>query len=94
MIRGMGSLLDEFRVRTALRLVAVVTIFVGLILAARSLLAVTGLHRALGGLAVMPAGDVFPGDFGPVVLLADGVVCAAGALLFALSGALSRRIVG
>lgn len=86
--------MSEATVRTVLRLVAVVTILVGTILLAMTLIAHVGTSRAIHG-AMMEMGNLtgVAAEFGVISLLAQAVIPAVGFLLYSLSPVLAQKIV-
>lgn len=87
--------MTETTVRTVLRLVAVVTILVGAILVAVTLVAMAGATRMMP-----PTGGSFSGGLRGAAfemtfytVLAHGMVALEGVLLYMLSPALAKKIV-
>ncbi len=85
--------MTEATVRTILRLVAVVTILVGAILVATTLVAIVGANRAMNAASM---GGVLRSATMEVTfysVLAHIVIAGEGLLLYMLSPALAKKIV-
>lgn len=87
--------MSEATVRTILRLVAVVTILVGTIMLAMTLVTYVGASRAIRG-AMSELGGNLTGvaaEFGFISLLSQAVIVAEGFLLYLLSPMLAQKIL-
>jgi uncharacterized protein YjeT (DUF2065 family) len=85
--------MTEATVRTILRLIAVVTILVGAILVATTLVAVVGAQRAMPSAAFAGVMRDATNEVTFYTVLAHGMVALEGVLLYMLSPALAKKIV-
>lgn len=85
--------MTEATVRTVLRLVAVVTILVGAILVATTLVAIVGANHAMNAAAMDGVLRSATMEVTLFTVLAHAMVAAEGLLLYMLSPALAKKIV-
>ena len=85
--------MTEATVRTILRLVAVVTILVGAILVATTLVAIVGANRAMNAAAMDGVLRSATMEVTLFTVLAHAMIAGEGLLLYMLSPALAKKIL-
>lgn len=88
--------MSELTVRTVLRLIAVVTMLGGFIVATQSLITLVGTSRFMHGAADTAGVSMNVsgfGEMGLMLILGQAVIVVEGWLLYLMSAALAQRIV-
>ncbi len=87
--------MNQMTVRAVLRLVAIVTILVGVIMATMTLVALVGTTRAIQSAMENTTSDIgsMTTAFGFYAVLSNAVIIGAGFLLWLLSPMLAEKVV-